>query len=110
MDSLRGGGRRLCPALIGRDDLLALAGRRLAAAGEGTGQLLLLAGEAGIGKTRLLGEIVDKAAGAGFAVTGAAAFPGDVASAGGVLTDLATDLGRDPSTVDTGTRIAGRLR
>ena len=42
---------QLCPVLIGRDDLLALADRRLAATATGAGELLLLSGEAGIGKT-----------------------------------------------------------
>jgi hypothetical protein len=45
------------PVLVGRDDFLALTGRRLTDATAGTGQLLFVAGEAGIGKTRLLGEV-----------------------------------------------------
>ena len=36
-------------AMLGRDDLLALAARRVAAVRAGSGHLLLLAGEAGIG-------------------------------------------------------------
>jgi chromosomal replication initiation ATPase DnaA len=50
-------GPLVCPILVGRDDLLALAGRRLEDAAEGRGHVLFLAGEAGIGKTRLLGSI-----------------------------------------------------
>ena len=45
------------PVLIGRADLLDLAGRRLAEAAGGAGAMLFLSGEAGIGKTRLRGDI-----------------------------------------------------
>jgi len=37
--------RPLCPVLVGRGDLVALADRRLAAARTGTGHLLFLAGD-----------------------------------------------------------------
>ena len=102
---------RLCPTLIGRDDLLALADRRMTEVDAGAGQVLLLAGEAGIGKTRLLAEITDRATGRGFATVGAAASPGDVEVAGGVLADLAADLLRspDPAVADAGARMAARL-
>src|SRR4051794_33130238 len=83
----------LCPTLIGRDDLLALADRRLAGARGGAGHLLFLAGEAGIGKTRLLAEVCERAAAAGFAVFKVAAYPGDAEIAGGLLADLATATG-----------------
>lgn len=89
------------PVLIGRDDLLALAVRRLRSAAAGRGELLLLAGEAGIGKTRLLREVVRLAAGSGFTVISAAAAPGDIEVAAGLLIDLGADL-RD--------RIVRRLR
>ena len=52
------GAERVCPVFVGRDDLLALARRRQAAALDGRGGLLLIAGEAGIGKSRLLEEVV----------------------------------------------------
>jgi tetratricopeptide (TPR) repeat protein len=98
------------PVLVGRDDLLALAGRRLAAAAEGSGELLFLAGEAGIGKTRLLGEVVSQARELGFTVVTAAASPGDAQVAAGLLGDLAGELGREPRTASAGSRIAARLR
>src|SRR5689334_19028635 len=82
----------LCPVLIGRADLLALADRRLATAREGQGHLLLLAGEAGVGKTRLLSAVRAMAAGQGFTVVGAATYPRDVEVPGGVLADLAANL------------------
>ncbi len=81
------------PVLVGRVDLLALAARRWQATGDGVGHLLLLAGEAGIGKTRLIAEIVD-AAGDGVRTITASAFPRDTDAAGGVLLDLADELRR----------------
>lgn len=110
-----GGGERdlrLCPVLIGRDDLIALARRRWTAAATGSGQLLLLAGEAGIGKTRLLREISVQATADGFVVVGAATFPHDAQTAGGVLFDLATHLRRrtEAALVAAGVRLAASLR
>ena len=59
-----------CPLLIGRDDLLELADRRLDDVEAGHGQFLLVAGEAGIGKTRFLDAIGQKATERGFVATG----------------------------------------
>jgi hypothetical protein len=62
----------------------------------------VLVGEAGIGKTRLLEAIRERAAAAGFAVRGAGAYPGDAEVAGGLLADLfpgadaAAEPGGDP--------------
>src|SRR4051794_40705398 len=89
---LRAASAPLCPVLVGRDDLVALAGRRMDAARAGTGHLLLLAGEAGIGKTRLLSEVRDRAAAQGMAVVTIAAYPRDTEVAGGLLADLATSV------------------
>jgi len=101
----------LCPILVGRDDLLALAERRLSAARTGTGHLLFLAGEAGIGKTRLLGSALRRAARDGFATVAAAAFSRDTELAGGLLLDLAANL--RGSTVaphrEVGARVTARL-
>ena len=83
-----------CPVLVGRADLRALADRRLAAARDGAGHLLFLAGEAGIGKTRLLSDVTGRAAALGFTVVAAAAYPRDTEVAGGVLADLAGEIGR----------------
>src|SRR5689334_17111601 len=104
------GGGQVSPVLVGRDELLALADRRLAAAADGHGELLFFAGEAGIGKSRLLRAVAERAAGAGFAVIGAGASPGDAETAAGLLTGLSAELRRDPYTEPTGTRIATRLR
>ncbi|GAA4590877.1 hypothetical protein GCM10023107_17910 [Actinoplanes octamycinicus] len=96
------------PVLIGRADLLDLAGRRLAEAAGGAGALLFLAGEAGIGKTRLLGEISRRAT--GFLVVAAGAAPGDAGSAAGLLTDLGARLSRIAATAEAGARMTERLR
>ena len=79
------GERQICPVLVGRDDLMALADRRLVTAARGSGQLLLLAGEAGIGKTRLLTQIIARAIDLGFSVHSAGAYPRDHELAGGLL-------------------------
>ncbi len=106
------GPARLCPVLVGRADLVALAQRRLAAMRAGTGHLLLLAGEAGIGKTRLLAEVAAGATDQGVPVVRAATFPRDVEVAGGVLVDLASELSRSPvpDVAAAGARLAQRLR
>ncbi|HTQ92041.1 MAG TPA: ATP-binding protein, partial [Streptosporangiaceae bacterium] len=58
----------LCPVLVGRDE----EGRRLraalTAAGDGRGGTMFLAGEAGIGKTRLIREVVRTAGEQGLTV------------------------------------------
>jgi DNA-binding CsgD family transcriptional regulator/tetratricopeptide (TPR) repeat protein len=98
----------LCPVLVGREDLLALADRRLGAAHDGSGELLILAGEAGIGKTRLLAAFRDRAAAAGFTTVGVGAYVRDTDVSGGVLSDLAVELERHQ--IAAGTKIADRLR
>ena len=50
--------------LVGRDEVLALAARRWSEVTAGQGQTLLIAGEAGIGKSRILNEIVSLVGGA----------------------------------------------
>ncbi|HEY8238559.1 MAG TPA: BREX system ATP-binding domain-containing protein, partial [Candidatus Limnocylindrales bacterium] len=59
-------GPHISPLLVGRDDLLALADRRIAEVAEGRGHVLLLSGEAGIGKSRLLRAMIQKASMARF--------------------------------------------
>jgi len=88
----------MCPVLVGRDELLALTDRRWHSAQEGSGQLLLLAGEAGIGKTRLLGDLAGQIDGPGRVIS-AVAFPRDAEAAGGVLFDLVGGLRRAGATV-----------
>ncbi|EXG81935.1 ATP-binding protein [Cryptosporangium arvum] len=83
----------LCPVLIGRGGLVEHAGRRTGEMLDGAGGMLFLAGEAGIGKTRLLAEIVERAAARGARIARAGAFPRDAEVAGGLLLGLTTSLG-----------------
>lgn len=55
--------RRLAPTLIGRRDELEFLLSRLDQAREGTTQVVLLGGEAGVGKTRLIEELLVRADG-----------------------------------------------
>src|SRR5262245_49408011 len=66
-----------CPLLIGRDDLLELADRRLDAVVAGRGHFLLVAGEAGIGKSRFMEAVMQKADERGFQQTGGYLAPQD---------------------------------
>ena len=93
--------------LIGRNDLLEHAVRRSEEAAGGAGGLLLLAGEAGIGKSRLLTEIIGRAVDRGLPAARAEAFPRDAEVAGGLLLDLATSLDRLGGRASG---LAGRLR
>lgn len=105
------GGVRISPVLVGRDDLLAHAERRLGSAREGAGHMLLLAGEAGVGKTRLLGEIERRALARDYSILRCGAFPRDTEVAGGVLVDLARALrsSADPGVAGAGREMAARL-
>ena len=89
-------GVTLSPVLVGRDDLVALAQRRWAAAAQGSGGMLLLAGEAGIGKTRLLGDLERHSVASGATVVRAGAFPRDLELTGALFEDLARGLARTP--------------
>jgi len=99
----------VCPILVGRDDLLALADRRLDEIGPGTGHLLLIAGEAGLGKTRLLGAIERRATSAGLRVVRAGTYPSDLQVPAALLIDLSRALQRDPALAPLGARLADRL-
>ena len=100
------------PVLVGRDSFLTLVERRLADAAAGEGGLLFVAGEAGIGKTRLLSALAQRASANGFAAVRAAAFPGDVQSLAGLLLDLASNLlpARDPVLSELGRSLTSRVR
>ena len=102
-------GPLVCPILVGRDDLLALAERRLEQAAGGRGHVLFLAGEAGIGKTRLLGSIERRAAALGFRVARGGTYPGDLEVPGAVFLELARVMRRTPALAATGEQVASRL-
>ena len=102
-------GPLVCPVLVGRDDLLALADRRLHAAAAGRGHLLFVAGEAGVGKSRLIGSIERRAAARGFRVARGGTYPGDLEVAAAVFLDLARALTRLPALARVGERLTARL-
>ncbi len=78
-DRERSPGRQAIP-LIGRADAVDLVlGRLVAAAPDG--RLVAIEGEAGIGKTRLVDEVVDRAAAAGHRIVAARCYPGEAAVA-----------------------------
>ena len=83
---------RLCPLLVGRDDLLDLADRRLADAAEGRGHFLLLAGEAGIGKSRLIAAMGRKASALGFMFAEGDLAPQDRIVPGALIQDLVRNI------------------
>ena len=82
----------LCPLLVGRDDLLDLTDRRLADAAEGRGQFLLLAGEAGVGKSRLMWALEQKASALGFMFAGGYLAPQDRIVPGALIQDLVRNM------------------
>jgi DNA-binding CsgD family transcriptional regulator len=53
---------------VGRDREIAALGRMLEETAQGSGRVALIAGEPGIGKTRLLAEVAERAAGQGWCV------------------------------------------
>ena len=78
------------PVLVGRDAFLTLIERRLADTAAGSGQLMFVAGEAGIGKTRLLDEVVARAAARGMTVIRGSALGARVAPLGALRGAAAT--------------------
>jgi len=81
-----------CPLLIGRDDLLELADRRLDDVMAGRGQFLLIAGEAGIGKTRFLRAIREKAIARGMPTAMGSVAPQDLDVPAATIMDLARSM------------------
>ena len=102
-------GPLVCPILVGRDDLLALAVGRLEDAAAGQGHVLFLAGEAGIGKTRLLGSIERRAATLGFRIARGGTYPGDLEVPGAVFLELARVMRRTPALAAIGEQVTSRL-
>jgi predicted ATPase len=102
---------RLCPVLVGREDVLAVARRRWTTAAGGAGHVLFLAGEAGIGKTRSIREILAEVRAAGGRTVAAAAHPHDAETVGGLLAESAAALRRtgDAGFADAGELLADRL-
>jgi class 3 adenylate cyclase len=58
----------VCPVMVGREDELSRLEDALLAAHRGDGQVVVIAGDAGVGKTRLTGEVQARAERVGFTV------------------------------------------
>jgi len=84
------------PLLIGRDELLDLADRRLDDVEAGRGHVLLVAGEAGIGKTRFLDAVWQKAEERGFVGVGGYVAPQDHNVPAASILDMARSMLRIP--------------
>jgi DNA-binding CsgD family transcriptional regulator len=85
-------GPLVSPLLVGRDDVLALADRRLAEAVAGHGELLLVTGEPGIGKTRFIRSIRQKARDVGFRSVEGGLVPNDTLLTLAAVLDLARTI------------------
>ena len=71
-------GSIISPALVGRAREIELLETALDSARQGTGQIVLLAGEAGVGKTRLVAEIRQRAANENFTILEGSCFERDL--------------------------------
>lgn len=78
----------ICPVLIGRAAYLSSMRRCIEEVSAGTGQLVLLSGEAGIGKSRLVAEVRQRAAAAGWEQAQGSCFEPDRSLPYGPLLDL----------------------
>jgi DNA-binding CsgD family transcriptional regulator len=78
----------LCPTIIGREAQRAAIASLLARARGGEGQTLLIAGEAGVGKSRLAADLVQRTVADGVGVLVARAFEADSAIPCALLADL----------------------
>src|SRR5512139_212244 len=78
----------LSPILLGRTREMDTLSRALSVATTGSGQCFILAGDAGVGKTRLLAEVQQRARAERFLVLQGNCFEQDVAFPYAVLVDL----------------------
>ena len=92
----------VCPALIGRDAQVASLRQLLGRAREGNGRVALIVGEAGVGKTRLLRELIDEARRAGFFVLQGACFEAERSIPYAPLLDLVRLFASGTSTAIVG--------
>ena len=97
------------PDLVGRDQELGQVRWCLAAAEGGRGSVVILRGEAGIGKTRLVGEITGDASARGMAVRSAEASEFEQTRPFGVICDAlgVSPRAPDPALAGLARRIAG---
>ncbi|RNM14069.1 helix-turn-helix transcriptional regulator [Nocardioides pocheonensis] len=98
--------------MVGREEPLRALAAGFDLARQGDGRLVVVGGEAGVGKTRLVGEFLDRADGAvrlqgGCLELGEAVMP--LAPVAGILRQLARDLGDDRAADLAGPELAGFL-
>ena len=84
----------LCPVLVGRDEEARRLRAALAAAGTGRGSTVFLAGEAGIGKSRLVREVVRTAGESGLTVLAGRAVAGGAPTPFRPFAEALTSAGR----------------
>jgi predicted ATPase len=84
----------LCPVLVGRDEEAGRLRAALAAAGTGCGSTVFLAGEAGIGKSRLVREVVRTAGESGLTVLAGRAVAGGAPTPFRPFAEALTSAGR----------------
>ena len=84
----------LCPVLVGRDEEARRLRAALAAAGTGCGSTVFLAGEAGIGKSRLVREVVRTAGESGLTVLAGRAVAGGAPTPFRPFAEALTSAGR----------------
>jgi DNA-binding CsgD family transcriptional regulator len=82
----------LCPILVGREPQLQALQHLVEQAREGSGSCVLLSGEAGVGKSRLLGELKTRADNRGLTTVQGNAFEQDQALPYGPVRDLFSKL------------------
>ena len=97
------------PNLVGRDRELTQASRWLSAAEGGSGGLVILQGDVGIGKTRLVNEIVGVATARGMVVRACEAVQSDQTRPFGAISDALEVSARsaDPALAELARRIEG---
>ena len=84
----------LCPVLVGRDEEARRLRAAVAAAGTGCGSTVFLAGEAGIGKSRLVREVVRTASESGLTVLAGRAVAGGAPTPFRPFAEALTSAGR----------------
>ena len=95
----------LCPTLVGRDHEMAELRARLEAAVRGEGGLVLVSGPAGVGKSRLLVELVGEARARGLTVLVGRATPSEVPAPYRPLSDALLPI--SPPSPSEGPRLRG---
>ena len=100
----------LCPVVVGREAELGVLRAALGAAADGAGGLVFVTGEAGIGKSRLVGEVASEARARDVGVVAGRAVPGGASTPYRPLTEALLQALRDRGVPDAGTLRRGCRR